>query len=148
MKFHASQPQKEMVVYKPDTNDQFFEVYVLRPYYVGSVRRIAPSVVQSEDGETFKNVNMAARAMLEKFNETDLASQLSERMMPRGRKRAGMDLVEQDLWTKFCKMRGLNPRDVQAMQAEYDISPDEWDALTGKAKNAQLHGLPSNSDVE
>lgn len=130
MMFARKSPKKEIVIYKPDSKDQYFEVYVLEPKYIGSCRRIGSQRVQTENGEVFVNVNAAASYMLAQQGDQEMSSTLSPIMKRAAKSRAsGLDLMTRGLWMQYCEMHNINPKDVTALTREYEFTPEEWKKL-------------------
>ena len=127
MKVFYSAPKHEIRIVKPDRNRQEYEFWVLIPKRVGGARKEGVQDIRAESGHRFVNLNEACAEAASLHGFTELAEEV--RTEDKHIKLRGLDLVEQGRWVSFCKLRKLDPRDIEAMQREYKISANEIAAM-------------------
>lgn len=127
MKVYYTQPKQEARIVKPESDNAYYEFWLLKPVYVGSARGEGPGRVVSEDGHHFTNLRSALRHLLMDKGETDLADEQELFVTKRAKpvQVSGMDMVLQGKWAEFCAMRKLNPREKSLMDANYELNREE-----------------------
>ena len=127
MKVYQKKPQRELIIFKPDSADQEYEFWVIQPVYVGTARKAGTQRVITEDRQQFTNLSSAGRYLLDKMGDAELAAQqpLFVRRDTSKVEIVGLDLVEVGKWREFCKMRGLDVRNTEAMNKHYFLDQTE-----------------------
>lgn len=127
MKFHYKAPVKHVLVVKPDKDAEEYTVWVLSPVCVGEVRKVGDKRMEA-NGHHYTNVNAAVRALLEERGEPALAEEVSPYMRISRREVLqvlGTEMLERDVWKKFCEARKLKVSDVKALQKKYGLTQEE-----------------------
>jgi hypothetical protein len=125
MKVYRKQPTRELIILKTDSANEY-ELYVITPKLVGSVRKEGTQRIVTEDGQHFTNINSAARYLLEQTGD-DLAKTLNPHMKkgPNKIEVTGVELLRAEKWNQFCKLRKIDLGDTKAMQKRYYLEPTE-----------------------
>lgn len=134
MKVYEKRPAKEVIIVREgeaQENAGSYEFWILAPVYLGRATKVGNQRVITEDGQSVTNLKAAARHFLMQHDEKDLAAQ-QPLWTHKARNKVqvqGLDLVEKGTWAKFCEMRGLDPRNVAAMQQPYFLDQKEAEAI-------------------
>jgi hypothetical protein len=124
MKVFYDAPKPEVRIVKPDRTREEYEFWVLKPVRIGGARKEGVQQIRDDNGKMFINLYEARDEALSAQGFGELAEPISP-----GVKLHGLDLVEQGRWAAFCKLRGIDPRDIQAMQKDYTVSVNEITAM-------------------
>lgn len=127
MKIYQKKPQRDVIIVKPDADDNEYEFWIITPVMIGGARKVGTQRVITDDNQQFTNLNSAARYLLENANEPELAA-AQPLWMKRDTKRieiVGLDLIESGKWAEFCKLRKMDVRNTDAMGKRYFLTQDE-----------------------
>lgn len=127
MKIYQKKPLRDVIIVKPDADDNEYEFWIITPVKIGGARKVGTQRIITDDNQQFTNLNSAARYLLEQISEKELAAGLPL-WMKRDSKRievVGLDLIESGKWTEFCKLRKMDVRNTEAMGKRYFVTQDE-----------------------
>ncbi len=125
MKVYRKQPERELIILKTDSANEY-ELYVITPTLVGSVRKEGTQRIVTEDGQHFTNINSAARYLLDQTGD-DLAKTLNPHMKKTSVKVeiTGVELLRAEKWNQFCKMRKIDLGNTKAINKRYYLDNNE-----------------------
>jgi hypothetical protein len=123
-------PEKEIRIVRPDNAGDVYELWVLTPKYIGSIEKAGTQRLIA-NGTPYTNLNAAARILLEDAGEREVASGLvvTRKQAPKVVEMQGMDLVSKNVWPKFCEIRRIDPRSMEALNKSYKLSEAELTIL-------------------
>jgi len=117
MKVTRRTPEKDFVVVRVDgggagTEGGVYEIYKIEPVLLGTVVRHGSQSIATDDGLNFSNIESAAKHIMTKTGERELANKARSRIMsnPKWRRDhvfTARELVEKGKWFPFCAMRQL-----------------------------------------
>lgn len=119
MKVFRKLPKTEVRVRKLDSAVEEYEFWLVKPVLIGHAVKLGSQRIQTEDGKMFSNLESVINHYVDGIPDRDIREQLSK---SHDISVQGLDLVEQGLWPKFCRMNDINPKDMQAMQRNYRLS--------------------------
>lgn len=132
MRVYFKRPVEEARIVRPDNEGTDYELWVLTPTLVGSMSRPNKNTTLSDDGFKFATLQSAAAHILERTDKMELAAEAKHWQRGKGLepvKVSGAELVGSGKWLDFCKLRGMNPRDVKAMGTEFELTDAEATVL-------------------
>jgi hypothetical protein len=144
MKLFYKRPTKALRMVKPDRDSPDYEFWVLVPVKIGGARKVSSNRVITDDGAHTPNLAVACQHFLEgKEGNAELINELkvwrasSRRSEPK--LVTGLDLVAQNKWNQFCRVRGINMKSIDALQASYELTRAEISELgLANDKNSDL----------
>jgi hypothetical protein len=114
-----------LIILKTDMPNEY-ELYVITPTLVGSVRKEGSQRIVTEDGQHFTNINSAARYLLDQTGD-ELAKTLNPHMK-KGQAKVevtGVELLRSEKWTAFCKLRQIDLGNTRALTKKYYLDNNE-----------------------
>lgn len=130
-------PTNEVLYVKLDSRADRgeFEIWVTKPTYIGRCNKLGTRQVRTEDGYDFTNLNTAAKWLLEKKGEKDIADKLPNEVKNPPIVVTGMEVVLLGKWKDLCTLKNIDPSDSQAVAKSYNITEGEA-KLLGVKKGA------------
>jgi hypothetical protein len=131
---HTERPIKEIRFVKPAGDTEVYEYWIMVPQYLGSVQRHGQARLTTQDGAgPFSNHKAALFHLLQHNEHKDMLDSLSVWVKtPKSTKSflvPGTKIVAQDKWKAFCELKGINPKDEDAMKKFHKITLAEVEQL-------------------
>lgn len=131
MKTYYTAPAEEVRICKPDRKSNQYEIWVIKPVYVGTLTRLGTQRIEDEDGHHHTNLNSAAASMLANKGHDAIAKTI-EPWIKKPKKKvsmSGMEIVSQNKWPAFAKLRKMDAKDVELLGRSYTLTADEMKSL-------------------
>ena len=131
MKAYYNRPKKDVRIVKLDAATDEYEFWMLVPVFIGTARKLGTQRILTDDQQQFTNLSSAARYLLDKMGEPELAGEqkLYIKKETAKAKVGGTDLLAKGIWLEFCKLRNLDVRNLEALEKVYYITKAEAEDL-------------------
>ena len=123
MKVYRKLPMTEVRIRKLDGARDEYELWLVKPVLLGTATKLGSARLQTEDGKQYSNLENVISHYLDTAGEYELSKQYVKPMNTK--KVQGLDLVTTGKWPILCKLRELDPRDIEKMKEYFTLTPQE-----------------------